>query len=73
VRLPPLEFGLIKPPADNSHSELMLVDAVDRRIRDGVHPAECLIRIVRHPRRIPQQQDEQDEGMRRLVPHLSSI
>src|SRR6266513_3005916 len=53
-RFDSFKLGLIEPTADNSQAELMLKDAVDRRIRDRMNPLECLVRIVRHPRGIAQ-------------------
>jgi len=50
----PFKLGLIEPAADNSQAELMLKDAVDRRIRDRMNPLQCLVRIVRHSRGIAQ-------------------
>src|SRR5437762_11177000 len=67
-------LGLIEPAADNSQAELMLKDAVNRRIRDRMNPLQCLIRIVRHSRGIAQKQDKKNEGIRRqcsgLLEHL---
>src|SRR5205809_7168889 len=67
-------LGLIEPAADNSQPELMLKDAVDRRIRVRMYPLKSLIRIVRHSRGIAQKQDKKNEGIWRqcsgLLQHL---
>src|SRR2546430_17291834 len=47
-RFDSFKLGLIEPAADNSQAELMLKDAVDRRIGDRMNPLQCLVRIVRH-------------------------
>src|SRR5207247_10585912 len=64
-RFDSFKLGLIEPTADNSQPELMLKDAVDRRIRDRMNPLQCLIRIVRHSRGIAEEQDMKYEGIRR--------
>src|SRR5438067_13191443 len=62
-RFDSFKLGLIEPTADNSQPELMLKDAVDRRIRDRMNPLQCLIRIVCHSRGIAQKQDKKNEGI----------
>src|SRR6266516_1632544 len=74
-RFDSFKLGLIEPAADNSQAELMLKDAVDRRIRDRINPLQCLVRIVRHSRGIAQKQDKKNVGIRRqrsgLLLHLT--
>src|SRR5438477_9411035 len=73
-RFDSFKLGLIEPAADNSQPELMLKDAVDRRIRDRMNPLQCLIRIVCHTRGIAQKQDKKNEGFWRqwcgVIQHL---
>ncbi len=73
-RFDSFKLGLIEASADNSQPELMLIDAIDRRIRDCMNPLQRLVRIVRHSRGIAQQQDKKNKGIRRqrsgLLQHL---
>src|SRR5438067_11465702 len=53
-RFESFKLGLREPAADNSQAELMLKDAVDRRIGDCMKPLQCLVRTVRYSGRIGQ-------------------
>ena len=68
-----LEFGLIQPPADNPQAQLMLENTVDGHIGHLMDPLERFVRVVRHTRYVPHQQDDENEGTRRQFGYRSSI
>src|SRR5262245_716251 len=62
-----LGLGLIKAPTGNSVAELMLVNAVDRRVRDRVNLPEHLVPVVGYSTRIAHHQYVENERMWRQV------
>ena len=55
----------IEPATDNSEAHLAGKNAVDRCVCDGVQTLQRFICILGHTRRISQEQDEKNEGVRR--------
>mgnify|MGYP003694010137 CR=1 FL=1 len=59
-RLRALNFGLVQAAADDTQAQLVLIEAIDGRIRDRMETLKRVVLIVSHARRIPKQADREE-------------